>query len=238
VYDNNYTAQTGGVITSDAGSTITVRGVCWDNSPNPTVNNDTTINGDGTGNFSSNIENIASNTTYYVRAYATNSNGTGYGNELSFTSAGFTLIPDQNFEQFLIGLGHDDVIDGHVLTANISSIETLTLPWPNEGFNLTGIEDFAALKTLSCIYFTVNSLNLSQNTALTLLDFEGSTFTCLNLKNGNNVNMSVNLTNTNPICIEVDDPNWATQNWSNGPGQYFPFGTTFSTNCNYPAGCF
>ena len=149
VYDNNYTAQTGGVITSDAGSTITIRGVCWDNSPNPTVNNDTTINGSGTGNFSSTIENIVPNNTYYVRAYATNSNGTGYGDELTFSSTNAVSVPDQNFEQVLIDLGYDDVIDGFVLNANISSVNSLDLRNKNIS-NLTGIEGFTGLTSLWC----------------------------------------------------------------------------------------
>jgi len=56
--------------------------------------------------------------------------------------------------------------------------------------------------------------------------------TCLNLKNGNNSIFSAN-NNPNLTCIEVDDPNWATQNWGTNNGQW-----TYSTNCNYPAGCF
>jgi hypothetical protein len=87
IYDSLSIAQTGGTITSDGGSAVTVRGICWDTTPNPTINNDTTINGDGTGNFTSNINNIVSDKTYYVRAYAINANGTGYGNELSFTTS-------------------------------------------------------------------------------------------------------------------------------------------------------
>lgn len=86
VYNNGITAQTGGVISSDGGSDITLRGVCWSTSPNPTIANDTTINGYGTGVFSSGIYGLSPLTTYYVRAYATNANGTAYGDELSFST--------------------------------------------------------------------------------------------------------------------------------------------------------
>ena len=79
-------ATCGGIISSDGGQEITVRGVCWSTSPNPTISNDTTINGTGIGAFSSNLSDLSTLTTYYYRAYATNSNGTGYGNELSFTT--------------------------------------------------------------------------------------------------------------------------------------------------------
>lgn len=81
---NANSASSGGIISSDGGQAITLRGLCWSTSPNPTIANDTTINGSGTGTFSSNISGLSGFTTYYVRAYATNINGTGYGDELSF----------------------------------------------------------------------------------------------------------------------------------------------------------
>lgn len=83
-----YTVSSGGNITSDGGNSITQRGVCWDTNPNPTIILSTkTNNGSGTGNFSSNITDLLDNTKYYVRSYATNSKGTGYGNEIVFTTA-------------------------------------------------------------------------------------------------------------------------------------------------------
>ncbi len=81
-------AQSGGNISSDGGSIVTIRGVCWHTSPNPTISDAHTIDGNGTGNFMSNITGLAANTPYYVRAYATNTSGTAYGNQLSFTSTG------------------------------------------------------------------------------------------------------------------------------------------------------
>ena len=79
------TVESGGVISSDGGSAITLRGVCMATTQNPTVADDTTLNGSGTGSFSSVINNLEHSITYYLRAYATNSNGTGYGDELSLT---------------------------------------------------------------------------------------------------------------------------------------------------------
>ena len=87
---NNVTATTaasGGDITSDGGDTVTVRGLCWSTSHNPTINDNYTIDGDGIGSFIRNITDLRGNTTYYVRAYATNSVGTAYGNEISFTTS-------------------------------------------------------------------------------------------------------------------------------------------------------
>ncbi len=80
-------AYSGGNITDDGGLAITERGVCWSLSPSPTLANSHTINGSGAGSFSSYMTGLSMSTTYYVRAYATNSFVTVYGNQLSFTTA-------------------------------------------------------------------------------------------------------------------------------------------------------
>jgi uncharacterized protein (TIGR02145 family) len=82
----NITAISGGNITSDGGTPVTARGICWSTSPNPTVTNDSTRNGAGAGAFSSNISGLLGSTTYYVRAYAVNTTGVAYGNQITFTT--------------------------------------------------------------------------------------------------------------------------------------------------------
>jgi len=86
-------AVTGGNISYDGGSSITARGVCWSTSSNPTIASSKTSDGTGTGSFTSNITGLAGNTTYFVRAYATNNNNvsTAYGNQVSFTTLPVTL---------------------------------------------------------------------------------------------------------------------------------------------------
>ncbi|HOW17552.1 MAG TPA: hypothetical protein PLC79_00835 [Phycisphaerae bacterium] len=81
------TATSGGSVTSDGGATVTARGVCWSTSPDPTIADGTTLDGTGTGVFTSSITGLAPSTTYHVRAYATNSVGTAYGPDLTFTTA-------------------------------------------------------------------------------------------------------------------------------------------------------
>ena len=84
-------AKSGGSISSDGSSSITARGVVWGTATNPTIALSTkTSDGTGTGSFQSSISGLVANTKYYVRAYATNNAGTGYGNELSFTTAEIT----------------------------------------------------------------------------------------------------------------------------------------------------
>ena len=76
----------GGNVTSDGNGAVTARGVCWSTNPNPTINDNKTSDGSGTENFTSNLTNLTENTTYYVRAYATNEKGTSYGEEKNFTT--------------------------------------------------------------------------------------------------------------------------------------------------------
>ena len=80
------TAACGGNVTSEGNGIIISRGVCWSTSPNPTINDNKTTDGSGTGSYTSNISNLSENTTYYVRAYAINEKGTSYGEEKSFTT--------------------------------------------------------------------------------------------------------------------------------------------------------
>lgn len=79
------TASSGGIITTDGGAQITSRGVIWSTTSGATVAVSTKSNdGAGSGLFFSDLTGLNSNTTYFVRAYATNSAGTGYGNEIKF----------------------------------------------------------------------------------------------------------------------------------------------------------
>ena len=79
-------ASTGGNVTSDGGASIIKRGSCWSTSAKPTVSNSITSDGTGTGTFTSNISGLSEGTAYHVRAYATNSSGTSYGEDLTFTT--------------------------------------------------------------------------------------------------------------------------------------------------------
>lgn len=82
----NNSATCGGIVVSDGGADITRRGVCYSTSQNPTTSNQVVNSGTGTGSFSCNLTGLNPNTKYYVRAFAINSAGTGYGTQQDFTT--------------------------------------------------------------------------------------------------------------------------------------------------------
>ena len=75
-----------GNVTNGGSSSVTARGVCWSTSQNPTTNDSYASGGTGTGSFTCEMTGLSANTTYYVRAYATNEVGTAYGNQIDFTT--------------------------------------------------------------------------------------------------------------------------------------------------------
>ena len=80
------TASCEGFVTASGGTEVTARGICWSTSPSPSVDDSHTIDGTGTGRFTSAMTGLLPATTYYVRTYTTNSVGTAYGEERSFTT--------------------------------------------------------------------------------------------------------------------------------------------------------
>jgi uncharacterized protein (TIGR02145 family) len=126
------TATSGGNITSDGGSAVTVRGVCWATTANPTVANSKITNGTNIGTFTSNITGLASGTTYYLRAFATNGIGTSYGDQITFLSQG--LVP-ATFTDF----------DGNVYHAVVIGTQT----WMVENLKTTHYRNGAAITNVT-----------------------------------------------------------------------------------------
>jgi len=97
-------ATSGGSITNDGGAAIISRGVCWSTIQTPTIANSKTIETSGLSTFTSSIIRLTPSTTYYVRAYATNSVGTAYGTQISFNTYGSVSDIDGNvYKTILIG---------------------------------------------------------------------------------------------------------------------------------------
>lgn len=86
-------ATSGGNVTNDGGAAVTQRGVCWNTTGTPTIANGRTLDGTGAGTFISAVTGLTPGQTYYLRAYAVNAAGVGYGNEITFTTRASLTAP-------------------------------------------------------------------------------------------------------------------------------------------------
>lgn len=101
------TASCGGEITDEGSGSIISKGLCWSTTPSPKISDSFTNEGGGINNFSSSLNNLTSGTTFFIRAYATNNAGVGYGNEETFT----TLMVDIDDNTYnLISIGNKIII--------------------------------------------------------------------------------------------------------------------------------
>ena len=118
-------ATSGGTIVDSYNDEISIaaRGVCWSTSSNPTISNSHTTNGTGTGSFTSSITGLIQNTTYYVRAYATTSNGTVYGSQKSFTTVCGTVNTSIT--------GNNAIYEGQSTTLTASGSGAESYAWSN-----------------------------------------------------------------------------------------------------------
>jgi uncharacterized protein (TIGR02145 family) len=93
-YVSEQSVTCNGDITDDGGASVTERGVCWSTSHNPTTSQNKISGGSGSGSFTCTITGLIPNTSYYLRAYAISSAGTGYGPEISFRTWNAEMVTD------------------------------------------------------------------------------------------------------------------------------------------------
>jgi len=89
--------RSGGIVMDDGGAEVTSRGVCWNTEPNPDIYDSFTSNGAGLGGFTSQLTSLKKDSIYYIRAYATNTVGTAYSEELNFDLVGNIFEGSINF---------------------------------------------------------------------------------------------------------------------------------------------
>ncbi len=141
-------ATCGGNVTSDGGSAITSRGVCWSTGADPTISNSHTSDGTGTGTFTSNLTNLTPNTLYHVRAYASNSTSTGYGSAVTFTTIAAGAAPTITFSPYPSGAIEIDFVGQSITSFNLLFTVTVTAA--------EGISTFTAKKKIGA-----NTVNIT-----------------------------------------------------------------------------
>tara|TARA_B100000902_G_scaffold362532_1_gene380850 strand:- start:341 stop:1045 length:705 start_codon:yes stop_codon:yes gene_type:complete len=161
-----------------------------------------------------------------------------------------TYVPDNNFEQYLIDSGYDDVLDDYVLSSNINTLSTFTIMSSIDQpvFDITGIRDFTLLKTLYVTNNYLNELDLSGMFYLEDVYVSGNYITCVNTSNcpslytlhiDNNFLSQIDISENNSLqwfkadgnpdldCIQVNEDNLPGYFW------YDFATTTYSEDCDY-----
>jgi len=185
-------ATSGGIITSDGGAEVTARGVCWSTSQNPTTANSKTTNGTGIGTFASSITGLAANSIYYLRAYATNSSGTSYGNQLSLSTSAFADGSYVALQKATIGHGMDIVFmgDGYsVQDISSKKYENDIAQAYSNFFNIEPYKSYSAYFNVYMVYAISDASGISDLTTTVSTKF-ATKYT----GTGNSTAMSVNLT--------------------------------------------
>ncbi len=158
-------ATSGGTITDNGGAAITASGICWSKTNNtPTLADSTKTGTTASGSFTSVMNNLEENTTYYVRAFATNSVGTGYGDVVTFTTPVNITVPELTTAA-ITNLSHNSATSGGTITANGGATITASgICWSKTNNTPTIAADSVKSGTTSSGSFTYAMNNLDENT--------------------------------------------------------------------------
>ena len=153
------TATCGGNAMDNGGTNVTERGVCWGTNHNPTASGSHASAGDGLGDFTCNITNLSANTKYYVRAYAKNNKGVGYGEEKCFTTLNLPTVSTGSVTSITTTSATGS---GNVISTGGADVTERGICW-SASHNPT-ISGSHANSGTGMGEFTVNMTNLTPNT--------------------------------------------------------------------------
>jgi uncharacterized protein (TIGR02145 family) len=153
-------ATCGGTITSDGGASITSHGVCWSSLHTPTTADSLTTDGTGIGSFTSSITGLKFMRTFYLRAYAVNSEGTAYGSQISFTTPNFP--PGKLVAAYLFngdandgsGNGNNGTVNGATPTADRFMLQ-------NQAYSFNGADNYISIPDDSLLNFGTGDFTIS-----------------------------------------------------------------------------
>jgi hypothetical protein len=211
--------------------TVFARGVCWSTTQNPTIAGKVTIDGHGAGAFTTRLQELNPGTTYYIRAYAVNSEGFAYGQQISFTTPEPgpepepELVPEPAPEtvpepELIPRLGPEEIVpipdegfksyclqwfdtnsDRQISVKEAASVTEIKCPFYNIK-SLQGIEYFTSLKNLSCCDNDLTTLDVRQNKELVYLNCSNNRLSQIDISN-NKALHDLNCTGNQLKTLEV-----------------------------------
>jgi len=167
-------ANSGGEILDDGGANITAKGICWSTSPNPDLQDNIVENGSGIQSFISALSVLDFNTTYYVRAYAVNSVGTAYSEELSFMTTnectlnvfvGNVRLSTQSEVDSFGSIGYCKIEGQLVIESGVTDLSALNNLRSLESISIYGtheLEDLSGIDNLTEVAYEISVIRNDQ----------------------------------------------------------------------------
>jgi len=218
-YINPTTAESGGVITSTGGADITAKGVCWGATLNPTTSDSHTSDGSGEAPYDSHITGLTGGNSYYVRAYATNSAGTGYGNNEYFTTPVAYTLPTVT-TTYPSGSDPDDItVGGNVINSGSSPVTDRGVCWAHTNVFPTLSDNHVHIGSGSGVFST------------NVTDFPGCTFWWFRAFATNDSGTSYGQSERFKTGPESSYYDWFADYWLIPYGGTWGWGYNFTTSC-------
>ena len=192
-------AKSGGNVTNDGGTIVLARGVCWSMNQNPTILNFKTVDGLESYSFTSSLTGLSATTTYYLRAYATNSVGTAYGNQVSFTTTQNIVVPSITTTTITIFTFNSATVGGNISTDGNSTVTERGVFWgtsPDSELSGTKLQIGSGIGS-----FSTSLSGLTENTSYYVKTFATNS---AGTAYGNEINFILWMDQPGPQVTDID----------------------------------